>query len=253
MPSIATPGRSAGARIGSPVGRAVARDGAAALLPLAVAAGPTWWLIGRPASYPVVVLLLFGTLLGAVVRGLSEAAPGPGIGPANRVTLLRSVLALPVMALALQPVGLGGAAAWWVIVLGTAAMSLDGLDGRVARSTGTTSAFGARFDMEVDAALILALSVLVWSAGHAGAWVLLIGGMRYAFVAAGWIVPALRGELPERLRRKVVCVVQGVVLLVALGPIIPAPLATAVCALGLAALTYSFAVDTVWLLRERRV
>ena len=39
--------------------------------------------------------------------------------------------------------------------------SLDAVDGQVARRTGTVSALGARFDMEVDAFLILVLSVYV--------------------------------------------------------------------------------------------
>ena len=36
------------------------------------------------------------------------------------------------------------------------------VDGRVARCTGTVSRLGARFDMEVDAVLILVLAVLAW-------------------------------------------------------------------------------------------
>jgi phosphatidylglycerophosphate synthase len=164
------------------------------------------------------------------------------------VTLLRAALALPIGALALFPVALGAAGAWWVITLGTVAMVLDGVDGRIARRTGSATPFGARFDMELDAALIMALSVLVWASGKAGLWVLAIGAMRYVFVAAAWFVPALNGALPESFRRKAVCVVQGVVLLVALGPIIPAPMAVFVCAVGLVALTYSFAVDVAWLL-----
>ena len=47
---------------------------------------------------------------------------------------------------------------------------------------GTTSPLGARFDMEVDAFLILVLSVYVGRT--IGAWVLAIGVARYAFVAA---------------------------------------------------------------------
>jgi len=39
------------------------------------------------------------------------------------------------------------------------------------------------------------------------------------------------------------------VLLVALGPIIPAPVAQMVCGLGLGLLVYSFAVDVWWLSR----
>jgi hypothetical protein len=45
-------------------------------------------------------------------------------------------------------------------------------------------------------------------------------------------------------------VVQGVVLLIALGPIIPVPAAVVVTAAGLVALSYSFAVDTRWALQH---
>jgi hypothetical protein len=46
-----------------------------------------------------------------------------------------------------------------------------------------------------------------------------------------------------------VCVVQGVVLLVALGPIIPGWVAVVACAVALVALGWSFAVDVRWALR----
>ena len=105
--------------------------------------------------------------------------------------------------------------------------------------------------METDAFLMLVLSTLVWAEGRAGIWVLLIGAMRYLFVGASFILPALRSELFPSFRRKLVCVIQGIALLVALGPIIPAPMALTVSALALAMLTWSFAVDTVWLLRPR--
>jgi phosphatidylglycerophosphate synthase len=219
----------------------------------AASTGPTWWLLGRPASYLLLVAGLYAALAATILRRLPTDHPGPGVGAANRVTLLRAALALPVMALAIAAPPSAGAlpvaAVWWVIVVSTLAMLLDGLDGRIARSTGTTTDFGARFDMELDAALIMALSVLVWTSGRAGAWVLLVGLMRYLFVAAGFVVPALNGTLPESFRRKVVCVVQGVVLLVALGPVVPRTMAATVAAAGLVALTWSFAVDVAWLLR----
>jgi phosphatidylglycerophosphate synthase len=130
-------------------------------------------------------------------------------------------------------------------------MVLDGLDGWIARRTGTSTPFGALLDMETDAFLMLVLSTLVWAEGRAGVWVLLIGAMRYLFVGASFVLPALRDELFPSFRRKLVCVIQGIALLVALGPIIPAPVALTVSALALAMLTWSFAVDTVWLLRPR--
>ena len=68
-----------------------------------------------------------------------------------------------------------------------AALVLDSVDGRVARRTASTTAVGARFDMEVDAFLILVLSAYVVQS--VGLWVLTIGAARYAFVAAGWLLP----------------------------------------------------------------
>ena len=43
-------------------------------------------------------------------------------------------------------------------MLASVALILDGVDGKVARRTRNASAFGARFDMEVDAFLILVFS-----------------------------------------------------------------------------------------------
>ena len=213
------------------------------------AVGAPWRLLGLPASYLLVGPALYGGLAALVMRAAPIDLPGPGLGTANRVTLGRAALAVPVIALSLHPSSLGVAGHWWVIALSTLVLVLDGLDGRIARRTGTQSAFGARFDLELDAALLLALSVLVWRSDRVGAWVLLIGLMRYGFVAAGWMLPSLAAELPPSNRRRVVCVIQGVVLLVALGPIIPGPWAVAVSAFGLAALGYSFAVDVRWALR----
>ncbi|MEX2047653.1 MAG: CDP-alcohol phosphatidyltransferase family protein [Chloroflexota bacterium] len=218
-------------------------------LALATVAGSSL-LLGLPASYVLAGVALYAALAALVLRTLPAGAPGPGVGAANRVTLGRAALATPVFALSVWAAPLGARGAWLVIAVSTTVMLLDGLDGRVARRTGSASAFGARFDMELDAALLLALSVLVWRSEKVGAWVLLIGLMRYAFVAASWRWPALAAELPPSLRRKVVCVVQGVVLLVALGPIIPAGMAVAVTALGLASLAWSFAVDVRWALRH---
>jgi phosphatidylglycerophosphate synthase len=225
-------------------------DLGAALLLTVVLAAATWRLLGLHASYvPVAAALHVG--MGAIILArLPQEMRIGGLGPANRVTLARATLAMPVLAFTLQPGALDPGARWWIIMVAAAVMLLDGLDGRVARRTRTQSPFGARFDMELDAALLMALSLLVWRAERVGPWVLLIGAMRYVFVAASWIWPALARELPPSFRRKVVCVVQGIVLLVALGPIIPSPLAVSACAAGLMALAYSFAVDVRWALRS---
>jgi len=229
--------------------RRILGDLTSALALALVAVAGTWWFSGAPASYVLVGVALYGALAALILWTLPAGLPGPGLGAANRVTLARAALTVPVFALAVHPGALEAPTLWCVIVLSTVAMILDGVDGRVARRTGSQSAFGARFDMELDAALIMALCVVVWRSGKVDAWILLIGLMRYAFVAAGWVWPALTAELPPSFRRKLVCVVQGVALLVALGPIIPPWLAVGGNAIALALLTWSFVVDVLWALR----
>ena len=134
----------------------------------------------------------------------------------------------------------------------TVAMALDGVDGQIARRTGTATAFGARFDMELDSFQMLVLAALVWRSEQVGPWVMLLGLPRYLFVAAGWVWPWMRAPLPERVRRKAGCGIQGIALLICLGPIVPPGLAAPVAALILVLLSTSFAVDSVWLFRRSR-
>jgi phosphatidylglycerophosphate synthase len=137
-------------------------------------------------------------------------------------------------------------------VLALVAASLDAIDGRVARATGMASAFGARFDMETDAALLLVLAALAWQLDRVGAWVLASGLMRYAFVAVGAPLAWLRRPLPPSFRRKLVCAVQTGVLVVVLAPVLAPPVTGILAALALAALCYSFAADVIWLHRHSR-
>ena len=171
------------------------------------------------------------------------------VGPANLVTAGRLLLVLGIASFALRAPS--AALAWTAVVVCTIAALLDIVDGKVARRTGTSSAFGARFDMEVDALLIMTLAVLAWQYGKAGAWVLLSGLLRYAFVAAGWLLPWLTAPLPASLRRKAVCVAQITTLIVCLGPIVPRPLSSALAAASLLVLAWSFAVDVRTLARAR--
>lgn len=170
------------------------------------------------------------------------------LAPADHVTLGRVVLTGGVASLAVgHLMGGGGGHTWTLVALASAALVLDGVDGQVARRTGTASKLGARFDMEVDAFLVLVLSVLVaWSAG---AWVLAIGAMRYAFGAAAWAAPWLRGELRPSFARKAVAVLQGVALTVAAAGVVP--YAGALVAAALALLVWSFGRDVAWLFARR--
>ena len=223
--------------------------GFALMLAVAVA---TRWLFNLPNIYllqSVTVYILMAVLF---LRAIPDELCTRGLGAANRVTLGRAALLIPVAALALQANGLTHNEYWWVISASIIVMILDGVDGWIARRTKSSTTFGARFDMELDAFLMMALSVLVWRSGKLGPWVLLIGALRYLFVASSWCRPALKGDLPASQVRKAICVVQGVLLLVCLGPIIPVPLASIAAASALVLLVYSFTVDIRWLVSKER-
>ncbi|MFO7954930.1 CDP-alcohol phosphatidyltransferase family protein [Thioalkalivibrio sp.] len=208
---------------------------------------------GLPAAAGFVALwLLLGLVL--VLRtppdGPAPARQGPG--PANRVTLLRAALTAPLGGLIVAAPAPGDSVlALWVITLAGLALILDGVDGAVARRTQSASSFGARFDMELDAAMILALSVLAWQITAVGPWVILIGLMRYAFVLAATPLPWLAAPLLPSRRRQAVCVLQTVVLLLVLTPGLPDTAAVTIALAGLLTLGLSFAVDIHWLYRHR--
>ncbi|GAA1425456.1 CDP-alcohol phosphatidyltransferase family protein [Streptomyces thermospinosisporus] len=210
-----------------------------ALIGTAIGMGPVGWFSG----------LAFTIATWAV---LSRALHRSGLrtfGAANRVTLGRACLVGGVTALVADsfqdspPVSL-------FVGLTAVALILDGVDGKVARRTGTSTPLGARFDMEVDAFLILVLSVYVSMA--MGPWVLLIGAMRYVFVAAARVWPWLTAPLPPSTARKTVAALQGVLLLVAGAALLPHAVNVAVVALALGLLVWSFGRDVLWLWRTSR-
>jgi len=230
-------------------------------------------LVGAAAI--VLVLRTFGTDLDVGSKALSVSLviyvgisilalvklptyPHSRFGPANIVTTLRAAATAMIGGIILTAEQVTGASMlWFVTGSAAAALALDGLDGYLARRSGTSSRFGARFDMEVDALLILLLATAALLLGKAGVWVLLIGLMRYGFLAARMACSRLSGELPESMRRKVVCVVQGVALCIAMAPIVNPLVAQVVLAMALLSLVYSFAVDIAYLLMhadgDRRV
>lgn len=204
------------------------------------------WVIASVAAYLALAAMVYRYWTAARFRTSRRS----DFGWANRVTLARGVLVAVLGGVLVTPeiVQRHGAI---LASLALAAMVLDGLDGWLARMVDGATRFGARFDMEMDALLILVLSIAVVLADRAGGWVLAIGGMRYAFIAAGQLLPWLRGELPPSAWRKAVCVAQGIVLAAALLPWLPVPLIQALLAPALAALVHSFGRDALWLWRHR--
>jgi phosphatidylglycerophosphate synthase len=200
--------------------------------------GAVGWIAGSACAF---------TMATALALALARD-PGGRLGPASWVTLARATLAVGVAALAADsfthdtPVAL-------LVTLAAVALVLDFVDGWVARRTGTATALGARFDGEVDAFLILALSVYV--APACGAWVLAIGVARYLFLAGEWLLPWMRATLPPRRWRKVVAALQGIVLTVAAAEVLPLGLTQAILLAALVLLAASMGECVWWLWRRR--
>jgi phosphatidylglycerophosphate synthase len=201
-------------------------------------------------AYVARVLGVFAVVAALVLANLGAYHPFARFGPANQVTLARAALTALLAGLVGEEAASG--LSWPAFALALAAATLDGVDGALARATGMTSAFGARFDMETDAALVLVLAVLAWQLDKAGPWVLASGLIRYGFVAAGAAAPWLRRPLPPRFRRKLVCALQMGVLVALLAPVLAPPATSALAAAALGALCYSFAADVLWLRRQSR-
>jgi len=87
-----------------------------------------------------------------------------------------------------------------VAILGTTLLALDGVDGWVARRTGTSGEFGAFLDQECDAFFLLLLCLLLYRLpGGFGAWILVPGLLRYGFVLYVRVArPPLRKEPRSR-------------------------------------------------------
>jgi phosphatidylglycerophosphate synthase len=225
-----------------------------------VLAGPVIGLIAQAlllaALAATVGLGAAGWAVGGVCAVLGDAALARGIvlyrarrlSPADWVTLTRASLAVGVAALAAdsferpEPVAT-------LFALSAIALSLDALDGWLVRRTGIASTVGAHFDGEVDAFLIAVLSVYVARAD--GWWVLAIGAARYAFLAAGWLLPWMRDALPPRHWRKTVAATQGIVLAIAAADFLPRDLIVVALVGALALLTESFGRDVWWLWSHR--
>lgn len=169
---------------------------------------------------------------------------------ADRVTLVRAAL-VACCAAATVPALFGGTGPGMpVVVLGAAAFILDAVDGAVARRFACVSPAGGRLDVQTDAALVLVLSCA--AVPVLGPWVLAIGLMWYAFVAAGWFRPELKRTLPVKKLRKVIGAFQPFALLLALTPGMPGGIGMAAGVLALVALVASFGRDVFELEQGRR-
>ncbi len=205
----------------------------------------------RTSAPALAAAVLFGAIALIALAGFARMRPRRPFGPANAITLARAGMIALVAGYAVDPPPAEDDA-WWIAAgLAGSALLLDGADGWAARRRGIATAFGARFDMEADALAALLLSIVIWRADRTGAWIVLIGSLRYLFVLAGWAFAAMRRPLPPSQRRRTACALQGVLLVLCLVPIVPPSGAALLGALALAVTGGSFLIDTIWLLRRR--
>jgi phosphatidylglycerophosphate synthase len=250
-------------------------DAVRTLQPADEGAAPTVRLAGKSALPTIRLATVLGLLATAALLGVVSATAGlgvvgwiaglatgsaatallvtarmrsdqPAIHPADWVTLTRTVLIAGVAGLVAdsfgRPVSITA-----LVTLSTVALVLDAVDGQVARRTGTVTPLGARIDGEVDAFLILLLSIYV--SQDYGSWVLVIGAARYALLLAGWLIPWLAAPLPPRYWGKVVAAVQGIVLTVAASGLLDRHVGMIAVAAALLLLAESFGRNVIWLYR----
>ena len=198
--------------------------------------GVAGWIAGLATGSAATALL-------ATARMRSD---DPAIFPADWVTLTRALLIAGVAGLVADSFN-RPLAVTALVTLSSIALALDAVDGQVARRTGTATPLGARLDGEVDAFLILLLSIAV--SRDYGSWVLLIGAARYALLLAGWLMPWLAAPLPPRYWGKVVAAVQGIVLTVAASGVVDRLTGMIAVAAALLLLAESFGRNVIWLYR----
>lgn len=184
-------------------------------------------------DYPPLLAFVSGScLLIIVARSWGTWTSGGRFGAPNMVTSLRLLMTLGLlMGYGRQPNSVAAACAVLVLLL-------DVLDGWLARRMCQSSAFGARFDVEADALLVLTLSIILFSSGIAGPWVLLAGFWRYIYVLATAVAPTRRGEAKRSGLGRLLYVLMIGCFIGAL--ITPAGLAVKLAAIGTLAVSGSF-------------
>ncbi len=164
-------------------------------------------------------------------------------GLANSITALRvlGILLLLFFQAYLHP--------YVFLVTGILILVADGLDGYFARKYNTVSEYGDFFDKETDAFFVLAFCVILMKKELLGAWVILPGLMRYAFVLILYVFRIEHIVLNKSKRRAFVGMwFMGTIM----GCFVfPEPLYTATMIFATAMLTYSFMKDLFLMLRVR--
>jgi phosphatidylglycerophosphate synthase len=192
-------------------------------------------VLGRPWPIGVVAVATFGWL---IALGWGAWTASGRFGVANGVTVVR------LATLVACALGSYTARGELIAALVLGVFALDAIDGWLARRTGSASAFGAHFDMETDALLVLTIDLLLWQRGTLGAWIMTTGLLRYVYVLFVAALPGDAAPMPKArwARAAFGILVIGLVLALAL----ESALGAFAALLGTALVTASFARSFHW-------
>lgn len=192
-------------------------------------------VVGSSKPIAISALVSFVCLIGCC---RSHWSPNSNFGWANGVTAFRLLLVL------CTAYGLHGAPGFLLAVLVIGILLLDGLDGWLARRTGSASAFGAHFDMETDALLILVITQELWLRGTLGLWILTSGLLHYLYMLYSTLAPRDSSLVPRSNFGRAAFFVLTIGLALAFG--LPNILGALAAAVGTIFVSVSFARSFYW-------
>jgi phosphatidylglycerophosphate synthase len=142
---------------------------------------------------PVLIIISLSVFLLWISQWHSISHFKPAGGYANMVTLFRFILVIVIVTisgiLTVKSIG----------ILLIIPVSLDGLDGFLARRMNQKSEFGALFDMEADSLFVAFAGLILVDKHIAGAWILPVVYMRYIYILV--ILTMGLNEQPEKQTR----------------------------------------------------
>ena len=168
-------------------------------------------LLAAWAFYPPLLGFVAGFCTFVLVaQSKGRWTPKGRFGVPNLITTARLLMTVALLfAYGRQP-------GWHLAVAAGSILLMDVADGWIARKTGQSSEFGASYDVEADALLVMSVTLLLFVRGIAGGWVLIAGLLRYVYVLAPAIVPTPLGPAPRSVHGRLFYVCMLVCFMLAL-------------------------------------
>lgn len=165
-------------------------------------------------------------------RANGSIAGRTALGAANLVTLVRGALFAGVAGfVVVEPVGV---LAWGPAVLYGVGVSLDAVDGVVARTLGEPTQLGEKLDLAFDTLGFLVAPIVGVAWGRLPVWYLTLATARYWYRLGLWVRRRRGrpvGTLPDSRVRRPLAAVQMAFITGALAPVVPTRLVAILAAL----------------------